>query len=451
MLVHSSAECDLLTLLGTDGLSEGDLGQVALDGLDLAAGGGRADVDHEDLRSAQLLHLGLLAAVAGLDTEQPAEEVVGDLNLGKYIGELSSQTEDLSDQPIGTGEGGVDASSDTDETTRNGILQRVGFGEQTGHTGVDGRASHGTVTVGGLGHDTGSDLDLVVDSEDTLKDGPTGNAALQVGHVLTGLVDVEGTDDDHAGYGGEVPKRNGNAVDEVFTNDVDVVLEDGTDGDDGRRVGDGTGHELSDLLVLGQGCIGLDEIDLVLENDDVLQTHNFHGSQVLRCLGLGTGFIARNKKKGGVHDGRTVEHGGHENVVAGTIHERHMSAQMISNAGLFVCKGIGMGRSTRGVEPTLLLVVIVAAGFLAALIFGSRIALVYFGIGIPQLDGDIPLELVLEPDRLHTRDGLDDRRLAVCYVADGTDVDGRLATDLQWVKDYKGVNEHRLANMNAVQ
>ena len=429
MLVHSSAESDLLALLGTDGLCEGDLGKVALDGLDLAAGGGRADVDHEDLRPAQLLDLGLLATVAGLDTEQPAEEVVGDLNLGKYIGELSPQTEDLSDQPIGTGEGGVDAGTDTDETTGHGILQRVGFGEQTRHTGVDGRASHGPIAVGGFGHDAGSDLDLVVDAKDALEDGPTGDAALQVGHVLTGLVDVKGTDYDHAGYRRKVPKRNGNAVDEVFADDVDVVFENGTDGDDGRGVGDGTGDELADLLVLGQSGVGLDEIDLVLEDDDVLQAHNFHGGQVLRGLGLGAGFVAGHEKEGGVHDGRTVEHGGHENVVTGTIHERHMPAQVVGYAGLFICKGIGMGRSPGGVEPPLLLV-IVTTGFVSALLFGCRIALVNFGIGIPQFDGDIPLQLVLEPDRLDARDGLDDRRLAVRYMADGTNVDGRLATDL---------------------
>ena len=433
MLVHSSAESNLLTLLGTDGLRESDLGQVALDGLDLAAGGGRADVDHEDLRPAQLLDLGLLATVAGLDTEQPAEEVVRDLNLGKYIWELSPQTEDLSDQPIGTGEGGVDAGTDTDETTGHGILQRVGFGEQTRHAGVDGRASHGPIAVGGFGHDAGSDLDLVVDAKDALEDGPAGDAALQIGHVLAGLVDVEGPDDDHAGYRRKVPKRDGNAVDEVFADDVDVVLEDGTDGDDGRGVGDGTGDELSDLLVLGQGGIGLDEIDLVLENNNVLQTHNFHGGQMLRCLRLGTGFVTSNEEEGGVHDGRTVEHGGHENVVTGTVDERHMSTEMIRNAGLFICKGIGMGRSTGGVEPTLLLVVIIVVVIrvvVSSFRFRRRIALVNFGIGVSQFDGDVALQLVLEPDRLNARDGLDDRRLAVRYVADGANVDGRLAADL---------------------
>ena len=57
-------------------------------------------------------------------------------------------------------------------------------------------------------------------------------------------------------------------------------------------------------------------------------------------------------------------------------------------------------------------------------------ALIDLCIGVTQLDGNIPLQLVLEADRLHARDGLDDRRLAVRYVADGANVDGRLATDL---------------------
>lgn len=40
-----------------------------------------SDVDHEDLLPLQLLHLGLLASLLGLDAQQAAEEVKADLHL----------------------------------------------------------------------------------------------------------------------------------------------------------------------------------------------------------------------------------------------------------------------------------------------------------------------------------------------------------------------------------
>ena len=42
------------------------------------------------------------------------------------------------------------------------------------------------------------------------------------------------------------------------------------------------------------------------------------------------------------------------------------------------------------------------------------------GVGVPQLDRDVPLELVLEADGLHARDGFNDCGLAVGDVADGS-------------------------------
>lgn len=50
------------------------------------------------------------------------------------------------------------------------------------------------------------------------------------------------------------------------------------------------------------------------------------------------------------------------------------------------------------------------------------VALVYFCVCVSQLDGDIPLQLVLKSDGLYARDGLDDGGFAVSDVADGSDV-----------------------------
>lgn len=42
------------------------------------------------------------------------------------------------------------------------------------------------------------------------------------------------------------------------------------------------------------------------------------------------------------------------------------------------------------------------------------------GIRIPELDGDISFELILEPNGLHAGDGSDGRGLPVGDVADGS-------------------------------
>lgn len=71
MLVDASRESNLFALGGTNGLREGDLGELALDGNDPPTGGRRSDVDHENLALGELLNLGLLSAIAGLHAEQP--------------------------------------------------------------------------------------------------------------------------------------------------------------------------------------------------------------------------------------------------------------------------------------------------------------------------------------------------------------------------------------------
>lgn len=57
------------------------------------------------------------------------------------------------------------------------------------------------------------------------------------------------------------------------------------------------------------------------------------------------------------------------------------------------------------------------------------VTLVDLCVGITELDGDVSLELVLETDRLDTRDGLYYRTLSVGDVANCADIDGGLTGD----------------------
>lgn len=114
-------------------------------------------------------------------------------------------------------------------------------------------------------------------------------------------------------------------------------------------------YEGEDLLILLFGLTLLHQVDLVLQDEDVLQLHDLYGSQMLGCLRLWTGLVARwedgqnrdtlsneprqrlswwlglrnqtrtNKQEGCIHDSSSVQHGCHQNVVTRTVNKRHMS------------------------------------------------------------------------------------------------------------------------------
>lgn len=80
-----------------------------------------------------------------------------------------------------------------------------------------------------------------------------------------------------------------------------------------------TFNELDYALVMLYGSLFTDEIDFILEDDNVFEFHDFDGGEMLGCLRLGACLVARHEKERCVHDGGTVEHGGHQNIVTGTL------------------------------------------------------------------------------------------------------------------------------------
>lgn len=57
----------------------------------------------------------------------------------------------------------------------------------------------------------------------------------------------------------------------------------------------------------------------------MLEAHDFDGGEMLARLWLRAGFVAGDEQEGSVHDGGTVQHGRHENVVTWAIHKGHVS------------------------------------------------------------------------------------------------------------------------------
>lgn len=318
MLLDSARKSNLLANLGTGRAGELQSGGISLDGDNLGTSGSRTNVDHEDFVLCELGNLGLLA-VGGLDTEQTAEQEVVDLDLSVNSRELATETKDETDQTIGTAESGVDTSTNTNKTTRNGELQVVVLGKERDNSGEDGLALNLALLV--LADNTGSDFDFVTELQHTSQDTATSDTTLQVFDLGTRLVDIERSDNDHVRGGGEISWGNGDLGDKVLVDGVNVELQLGTDRDDGAAVGDGTADELQDGLVVLAGGLLAHQVDLVLENDDVVQLHNLNGGQMFRGLGLRAGFVSGNEEEGGVHDGGARQHGAHENIVTRAVDE----------------------------------------------------------------------------------------------------------------------------------
>lgn len=80
-----------------------------------------------------------------------------------------------------------------------------------------------------------------------------------------------------------------------------------------------TFNECGNAFLVLEGLRLLDQIDLVLQDDDVFQFHDFHRREMLARLRLGTCLVPGHEEEGGVHDRGAVQHRRHENVVARTV------------------------------------------------------------------------------------------------------------------------------------
>jgi hypothetical protein len=134
-----------------------------------------------------------LLAIGSLNTQQTTEQEVVDFDLSVDRRQLTTVTQNETNETISTAQGRVDESSNTDETTGNGELEGVLLGEERLDAGVDRTALN--LSVGILGNETRTDLDLVLELDDSVQDRTTGNTSLQLIDFGTRLVDVEGTDD----------------------------------------------------------------------------------------------------------------------------------------------------------------------------------------------------------------------------------------------------------------
>ena len=59
----------------------------------------------------------------------------------------------------------------------------------------------------------------------------------------------------------------------------------------------------------------------------MLKLHDLDGDQVLTGLRLRVLLVASDEEKSSIHHSRTSQHGGHEGIVTGAVHEGDVSLQ----------------------------------------------------------------------------------------------------------------------------
>jgi hypothetical protein len=67
-----------------------------------------------------------------------------------------------------------------------------------------------------------------------------------------------------------------------------------------------TFYKGSDAFLVFESLGLFNQVDLVLEDDEVLELHDLHCGQVLRCLRLWACFVRGDEEKGSIHDCRPV-------------------------------------------------------------------------------------------------------------------------------------------------
>ena len=146
----------------------------------------------------------------------------------------------------------------------------------------------------------------------------------------------------------------------------------------------GRGQRLLDFILLAcHDRLILDhQVNLVLQHNDVLKSHDVHSDQMLSSLRLRVRLIAGDEQKSGVHDRSARQHCRHEGVVPRAVNEGDVAGQNERRVTQGAIRGVGLVRAER----------FEAVGRLAV------DALVELGVRVAKLDRDVPQFL---PEQSH--------------------------------------------------
>lgn len=142
------------------------------------------------------------------------------------------------------------------------------------------------------------------------------------------MVDIERSNDDHVWWDCELTSWDRNTT-QVVNNDVDVVFQLCRDWNDWSCSACSRRETLLDIVLLldDLNLVFHYNINLVLQHDDVLETHDVNSNQMLSRLWLWIRLISCDEQECSVHNSCTSQHRSHESIVTWAINKRDMPVE----------------------------------------------------------------------------------------------------------------------------
>lgn len=156
--------------------------------------------------------------------------------------------------------------------------------------------------------------------------------------------------------------------------------------------------------------ISKNEVNLILDNYNFIQLHNFYGSQMFRSLRLRTTHISSYKQKTGIHHSSTCQHSCHQDIVTRTIYKTDMSQKSHRFWTMFTWSFVRLAASIT----------------FKTLRSGTRFAFINLSIGITKFNSNISNFLVSKTHGLHSRNSFYYRRFSVSHMTNSSYILGRL-------------------------
>ena len=117
-----------------------------------------------------------------------------------------------------------------------------------------------------------ANLDVVALFKDALYERAADNSAFDIAPVASGLIDVEGSCNEHHGILRRIALRDREILVDCLKQNADIDAFLCGNGNNGRIFGNRSLNKLLYLFVVGECLILRDDIDLVLNDDDILDS-----------------------------------------------------------------------------------------------------------------------------------------------------------------------------------
>jgi len=173
-----------------------------------------------------------------------------------------------------------------------------------------------------------SDGDFLANFKAPLQDSAASNTTSKSFCVLSGLIDVEASNNNHVGWHIELTRGNWDSAKVVY-NDIDVISQLGWNRDDWGWSAIPARKTFFDFFVLLLDVVLIFDydIDFVLEHNDMFELHDIDCNQMLARLRLGVGLVTSDQEKRCIHDCSASKHSCHEGIVAGAVNETNMAGE----------------------------------------------------------------------------------------------------------------------------